>query len=418
MKKLMIMACAAMFAGAAFAQEDALKQADRGLKVEVPDHARIASLLEGAMADPSTANNPKTWYLAGKNGFQTFQTGYEQFQIGAKPDLVNMSRAIVSGYDYYMKALSLDTIVDPKGKVKTKYSKDIVKALAGSSQNFNDAGVWLYEANDLKGAYRAWEIMMGLPHLPQLGKSAPAEQPDSVQASTYYNMGIFAYQAGMKPEALSSFTKAARKGFGETAYDNALAMATELEDMAAVEEIATEAFAKYGKQNYIGSLVNIYVKKGEYEKALTMINKALESNPESAILYSVKGVLVENRTNEEDMPQEQMDALNAEALGYYKKATELDPNNAEAHFHYGRMLANKGYTISNSDTASSMSTPEYNKLQEEVIKPLFMQAVGELEKAIAIDKDTNRQAFSILRNLYYNLGDEVNMERISNLEME
>lgn len=414
----MLLACAAMFTGAAFAQESALKEAERGLKVEVPDHGRIASLLEGAMTDPSTANLAKTWYLAGKNGFQTFQTGYEQFQVGAKPDLVNMSRAIVNGYDYYMKALSLDTIVDAKGKVKTKYSKDIVKTLAGSSQNFNDAGVWLYEANDLKGAYQAWNIMMGLPHMPQLGKLAPAEQPDSVQASTYYNMGIFAYQADMKREALDAFLKSARKGFGETAYDNALAMATELEDMPLIEQIATEAFQKFGKQNYIGSLVNIYVKKGEYEKALEMINKALESNPESAVLYSVKGVLVENRTNEEGLPKAEIDRLNEEAIGYYKKATELDPNNAEAHYHYGRMIANRAYNISDSDEAAAMTTAEYNNLKETVIKPLFVQAAGELEKAIAIDKEANRQAFTILKNIYYNLDDEENMERIRALELE
>lgn len=418
MKKFTILACVAMFAGTLFAQEDALKQAERGLKVEVPDHAKIASLLEGAMTDPATANDPKTWYLAGKNGFQTFQTGYEQFQVGGSPDVVAMSNAIVRGYDYYLKALAMDTIIDEKGKVKTKYSKDIVKAIAGSSQNFNDAGVWLYEANDLKGAYRAWEIMMGLPHLPQLGKLAPAEQPDSVQATTYYNMGIFAYQADMKPEALRSFYDAAKKGFGETAYDNALAMATELDDMAAIEAIANEAFAKYGKQNYIGSLVNIYIKKGQYEQALNMINTALEQSPDNAILYSVKGILVENRTNDESISPEEKDKYNEEAIGYYKKASELDPNNAEAHFHYGRMLYNKGQNIGNSDAAAAMSTPDYNKLKAEVIEPLFRQAAEELEKAIAIDKNANRQAFSILKNLYYNLNDEENQKRIEELEME
>lgn len=418
MKKLLLLAYVVMSAGAAFAQEAVLKEAERGLKVEVPDHKRIASLIETAMQDPGTNRLAKTWYLGGKNGFQTFQTGYEQFMVGAKPDLVYMSNSLLNGYDYYMKALSLDTIIDDKGKIKTKYSKDIVKALAASSQQFNDAGVWLYEANDMKGAYKAWNIMMSLPHLEILGKAAPAEMPDSAQATTYYNMGIFAYQSEMKREALDAFMKAAEKGYGETAYDNALAMANELEDIEAIERIATEAFQKFGKQTYIGSLVNIYVKRGEYEKALTMINKALESSPNSAILYCVKGVLVENRTNDENMDAAEKARTNEEAIGYYKRATELDPNNGEAHYHFGRMIANKAYMLGDSDEAAKMSTSEFNVFRDEQIVPLFRQAAEQLEQAIAIDPEQNRQAFTILKNIYYNLNDEENMKRVEELQLQ
>lgn len=419
MKKLLIMAFAvASTCTAAFAQENVLKEAERALRVEVPDHAKIGSMLEGAMADPSTAENVKTWYLAGKNAFQTWQTGYEQLQIGANPDKAVMSSALLKGYDFYTKALPMDTIIDAKGKVKTKYSKEMLKTIASNVNNFYDAGVYLYEANDLKGAYRAWEIFSALPEMKVLGKDAPAAPADSVQAATYYNMGIFAYQADMKPEALKSFTKAARLGQGEVAYDNALAMASELDDMPAIEELATEAFNKYGKQNYIGSLVNVYVKKSEFEKALTMINKALEASPDNAILYNVKGILVENRTNDEGITPEEVAKANAEAMELYKKAVELDPQNAEALYNYGRVIANKGYSIADSDEASQMSTADYNALKESTINPLFKEAASYLEKALSINKEANRQAFSILKNLYYNLGDEANMNRISEMELE
>ncbi len=158
MKKLLLLACGLVISGAAFAQEQVLKEAERMLKVEVPDHDKVASMLQGAMSDPATASNVKTWYLAGKNGFQTWQTGYEQYMQGNQPDKQKMSKALVDGYSYLLKALPMDTIVDPKGKVKTKYSKDIVKMIAGNASAFHDAGVFLYESNDMGGAYRAWEI--------------------------------------------------------------------------------------------------------------------------------------------------------------------------------------------------------------------------------------------------------------------
>lgn len=417
MKKLTIMAIGLCLCGTAVAQENVLKEAERGLRVEVPDHAKIASMLEGALTDPSTAENVKTWYLAGKNAFQTWQTGWEQLQIGGNPDKVNMSNAIIKGFDYYTKALPMDTVVDAKGKVKTKYSKEIVKTLGDSPNNFYDAGVFLYEANDLKNAYRAWEIFTQLPTMTaQLGKSTPAMPADTIMATTYFNMGIFALQADMKPEAMKSFLQAARLGQGETAYNNALAMAQELQDMQAMEEIANEAFAKYGSQNFIGALVNVYVKNGEYEKALEMINKAIAANPESSVLYNVKGVLVENRTNDENISKEDAEAANAEALELYGKAVQLDPDNAEARYNYGRVIANKAYKT--SDDAYQLSTAEFNKLKTDTIDPLFKQAAEQLEQAIKLNPEGNRQAFTILKNIYYNLGDEENMKRISDLELE
>lgn len=418
MKKILIIACGLLMAGTVTAQENVLKDAERGLKVEVPDHGGIAAMLKGAMKDPSTADNVKTWYLAGKNAFQTWQTGWEQLQIGGNPDKVNMSKSILEGFDYYTKAFTMDTVITDaaKGKFKAKYSKEMVKTIVNNVNNFYDAGVYLYEAQDMPGAYRAWEIFTILPTMPQLGKDAPAMPADSIMAQTYYNMGIFAYQSDMKPEALKSFLGAAKYGMGEVAYDNALAMASELNDIPAMEMIANEGFNKYGKQTYIGSLVNVYVKNGEFEKALAMINKALAANPNNSVLHNVKGVLVENRTNDEAIPAEEKKQLEEEATELYKQAVELDGENPDARFNYGRMLANKAYRT--SDESGDLSNAEYNKLKAEVIDPLFRQAAEQLEKAISINKEANRQAFTILKNIYYNLNDEENMKRVSDLELE
>jgi pentatricopeptide repeat protein len=327
-----------------------------------------------------------------------------------------MSRAIVEGYQFYMKALTMDTIIDEKGKAKTKYSKEITKTIATNYKNFYDAGVYLYQAQDLKAAYHAWEIYSELPTLACLGKDAPAAPIDSLRAETYYNMGIFAYQSDMKEEALSSFTKAAKLGHGSVAYENALAMASDLGRTDDIVALAQEGFAKYGTQNYIGALVNVYVKTGDYDKALDMVNKAMEDTPNNAMLYNVKGILTENHVNQEGLTAEQIDAYNTEATEYYKQAAELDPEYAEGQYNYGRMLANRAYKI--SDDAYQLSTSEFNKLSENTIKPLFKEAAGYLEKAIAIAPESNRDAYTILKNIYYNLKDEENMNRISELQLQ
>ncbi|MDE7334707.1 MAG: hypothetical protein K2N10_00150, partial [Muribaculaceae bacterium] len=265
-------------------------------------------------------------------------------------------------------------------------------------------------------AYRAWEIFTLLPDLACLGKDAPAAIPDSTLSQTYYNMGIFAFQADMKPEALKAFMKAADHGQGEVAYDNALAMAAELEDLDAMEKIANDGFNKYGKQNYIGTLVSIYVKKGDYNKALEIINNAIAQNPQNSVLHNVKGVLIESTTGNEGMSAEEIAKANEEAAALYKQAVELDGENAEARYNYGRLLANKAYKL--SDDAVDLSNQEYDALVQNQINPLFKAAAEQLEKSIAINPEANRQAFTILKNIYYNLKDDVNMNRIADLELQ
>lgn len=420
MKKVLLAACGLILAGNALAQEAILKEAEREMRVEVPKHDKIAEMLNQALQNPETQNDVKAWYLAGKNAFQTWQTGWEQLQIGGNPDKPAMSSAIVDGFDFYTKAFTLDTVktVDKKGtvKVKTKYSKEMVKTIAANHMNFYDAGVYLYESQNLPKAYRAWEIFTLLPNMEALGKDAPAAIADSTLAQTYYNMGIFAYQADMKPEALKAFMAAAEYGQGEVAYDNALAMASELSDMAAMEKIATEGFAQYNKQSYIGSLINIYVKNGDFDRARKTVDAAIEKNPDNAVLYNVKGVLVESIGQGDNIAADVTAAANDEALGYYKKAVELDGKNPDARFNYGRMLANKAYKT--SDDAVDLSNDEYNKLSAEVITPLFKAAAEQLEASIAINPEANRQAYTILKNIYYNLKDDVNMQRIADLELQ
>lgn len=422
MKKIIILGFGLVVSAAAVAQTALVKEVERKMKSSADNYPANLEQLKPAFSDPETTNSAYPYFVAGKGGYDFFDQleGYKA--VGNKPvDDKVMGNAIIDAYGYMKQALLNDTIVDEKGKVKTKYSKDIVKMIAenGVKGNFKMAASFLSDAKDMNAAYRALEIDMELPNLAFLGKSAPLPDLDSIRCMNYNYMGQLAYFANppMKAEAAEAWRNAGRLG-NEECYDNAIAVASEIGDRELIESIANEAFAKYGKQSYIAALINLYVKEKEYDKALDMVNKAMVTNPDNAVLYNAKGILVENQVNEEGIAPEVAEAANAEALQLYKRASELDPNNAESHYHYGRMLANSAYKISDSDEVSQLSAVEYNKLREEKILPIFKQAAEELEKCIAIDKEANRQAFSILRNLYYNLGDEENMNRVTELERE
>ena len=73
----MILACCVATAFGAVAQQQVLKDADRAMKSEGPKRHDIRAMLKGAMTNAETANDVKTWYLAGKNEFGNWNDLYQ-----------------------------------------------------------------------------------------------------------------------------------------------------------------------------------------------------------------------------------------------------------------------------------------------------------------------------------------------------
>lgn len=57
-------------------------------------------------------------------------------QLGKEVNLLEMGDLLLDGYNYGLKALATDTVVDAKGKVKTKYSKEVAGQIARPSSGF------------------------------------------------------------------------------------------------------------------------------------------------------------------------------------------------------------------------------------------------------------------------------------------
>ncbi|MDR2127034.1 MAG: tetratricopeptide repeat protein [Prevotellaceae bacterium] len=72
-----------------------------------------------------------------------------------------------------------------------------------------------------------------------------------------------------------------------------------------------------------------YAEQGNYTEAIVCYKKALEINPNEAVAYYYMGIAYVNLGN------------HAEAIGSYQKALDIDPNYAEAYvnmgYSYGQM---------------------------------------------------------------------------------
>ncbi len=404
MKKITILSLCLLTLGSAAAQKQLVKEVEREMKGNAASYPESVKKLAPAFTNQESASDAYTYFVAGKGAFDYYdqQSVFAQMGKEVKKDLVGKS--ILEGYDFYQKALPLDTVVDAKGKVKTKYSKDIIKGIKEHYNDFNNAALFLWEVEDYPNAVKAWELYTTLPQNPALVKAGLKAPADTLLAEIMYNMGIGNSLAQNNEAALKDFRNAIAHGYTKkNAYDYAISAASQLQNPQAMAEIAEEAYALYGKEDsrYIGYMINNLIDKKEYAKADALIDKYIAEDPNNAQLYFVKGVLCDSEGN----PEASMEA--------YKKAISLDEKNANALMQYGYKLYQRACDIDQNE-GGNLSNAQYNEFRANKVDPLLKVAAGYLEKAYEID-DTMSDARQVLRSIYYNLNDEENLKRVESM---
>jgi tetratricopeptide (TPR) repeat protein len=382
------------------AQLSVLKDAERAVK-DGKKPADVVAVITPAFTDAETAQLAQTYVIPGKAMFAEYDELFALKSFNKLPDggEQTMGNDLLEGYKYYMKALPLDSVADAKGKIKTKYSKDIINTIAGHLTDYNTAAVSFWELKNYDGAYRAWDIYLSIVSNPTLAAKASNVPNDTIIGEIYFNQALAAWQTDSLANALKSFSKAKAKGYHKKQlYDYAIAVASQMNNEDLVYELAQEAQPMYGAEdsNYLGFIINHYLQAKDFDKAFATIDQAIAADPSNAQYYLVKGILYDNQDKKED------------AKAMFKKAVDLNGENSQALYNYGRSLCEEAYTLSdNAPTNYAESEKYYN----EKIAPLFKEASGYLERAWDIDNN-NTDALRYLENVYYNLHDETNLKDV------
>lgn len=402
MKKISILGLCLSVGLTISAQIDLLKEVERTVKSGNFNYAEVKAKIADITANPETKDDVKAWMVAGEASFAHYDALFLKMQMGQEVDKKEMGHAIIDGYGYMIKALPLDSFPDKKGKIKAKNSNKILKSIAENYSHYNNAGVFLWEVEDYSGAYNAWDIYVNLPQDSRMGKTGLIADADSVVSQIIFNQALALWQLDDLNKALDAFDKAYTKGYQKkNLFDYAISVATQLQKGDVASEYAKIAYPIYGNEDpvYLQVIVNDYLEKKDFVNAKEFLNGLLATNPTSAQYNDLMGVLLENEGSQED------------ALNMYRKAVELDPQMAIARFHLGNLLYNKAYAIDND--ASSKSQAEYEKIRLEQTEPLLREAAIQLEEAFNLDEQNMGDALKHLKNIYYILGDEENLNRVN-----
>lgn len=370
MKKTILLGAAAiMMAFSASAQMSLVKDlAKKATSGNVMEMATVLDQIEPAFTNPESANDVLTWYTAGKAAFGIYDEMYKMKIMQQPVDDKMMNQALSSGFEFFQKALPLDSVVeldkagapklnkDGSKKVKTKYSKEIISALTAHMGDIANAGNVYLQASDWENAAHAFGNYADIASSPFAIANGVAAA-DSTLSQVRFFQGYSQYQIKDYADAYENFTKARKLGY----TDNNIV------------DFQTSSLA---------NMVQGMLDNNEYDKAYNFIDNALSADPNNGTLHDIKGFTVELK-----------DGVDA-ALPFYRKATEVDPTYANGFFDVGRCLYLQAQKIidENPNATNSQLIPK--------IKPIYDDAIPFLKKASELNPDDTK-AKNVLDDILY-----------------
>lgn len=401
MKKIFLMGAGLLCCLSTFAQVNVLKDAERAMKAKEPMN-KVIEVVKPAFTNQETQGLAQTWYIPGKAAFNEYDNlfGLQSFNKLPQNGEATMGANLLKGYEFMMKALSLDSVPNAKGEIKTKYSKDIISTLAGHYNDYNNQAIAFWDRQDYKGAYDSWGIYLDMSANPTKFKGIQVPG-DTLLCQIAYNQALAAWQTQDFKASLDCFLKAKALGYEKkNVYDYAIAVANELRDTAMIVELSREALPIYGDEDptYIRFIINDYLVKKDNQNALRTIKEAIAKDPNNADYYIVLGVIYDTEDQR------------AEAKAAYKQALALAPNLASPNYYYGRAIYQDAYDAYDK---SPSETNLYETYFQENVKPLLEESAVYLEKANQLDPE-NPDPLKLLEQVYYSLNDEAKLNDVQN----
>ncbi|MBD5356020.1 MAG: tetratricopeptide repeat protein [Bacteroides sp.] len=316
MNRFLSIALCLAAAGTVCAQKANVDQANK-LAGKIDQIQQARELIQQAMQNPETQNDPRTYFVAGKIEFDAYDKALSAKMINPNDPSANdldMANELVNGYKYFLQALPLDSLPNEKGQVKPKYSKDILNKLGGHHNDFFTAGANFFnEKKYYPEAYEAFMIFGDLPESGLFEKGLPIVDPQQIPTA-YFNAGLSAYSGNQVEQSAAAFKKARNTGYEqpesfiyEIACWQNIAQNDESklqEAQAQILDVARAGHEKFGLEQpiFINNMINSLVTENKIDQAISQLNDLIAANPDNAGLYGLRGY-VYDRAEKNDLSE-------------------------------------------------------------------------------------------------------------------
>ena len=400
MKKVLFTVALLFGAFAVSAQQSVVKEAKSLLK---KNPAQGAQVIEAALTNPETANNPETWKLAGdlqkalydEENIKAFVPGGQ----AGKADMPKMYASLVKMFEYYMKCDDVEQAGVANGTVKkAKHRKKNAEILLQLRGNLVNGGVEAFNVNDFAGAQKYFGLFVDVLEHPLFTDHAATLKADTLNAVSA-NYAVMA--AGMREpkdtEAILKYGKVGKDSetegwralmFMADAYAN-----KETGDSIKWLETIKEGAERFPEQEFfVGNLMDYFVQKGQIDEGLAMIEKSLEKVEKPYFLY-VKGFLLYEKKNF------------VTAHTTLDRLIELGSDfTAEAYAKKGDCYFFPAQAIVEENSKLDIEDPKYNE-NEAKVREAYELAKPFYEKARELEPDNKVIWGQMLLRIYWSLND-------------
>ena len=395
MKKVLFTVALMFGAFAASAQQSVVKEAKSLMK---KDPAAAAQMIEAALTNSETANDPNTWQVAGDIQKTMYdEENMKMYLPGGQADMPRMYNSLVKMFEYYLKCDDVEQAGVANGTVKkAKLRKKNAENLLKVRTNLSNGGVEAFNANDYEGAQKYFGLFVDVVDHPMFADQAAALKADTLN-TLFANYAAMA--AGMRdPKDVASVIK-----YGNIGKENASEGWRALMFMAEVYgnkesgdsikwlETIKEGAQRFPEQDFfVGNIMDYYLQRGMVDEGLAQIDQLLASNEKPYFLY-VKGVLLYEKKDYE--------AAHAALDKVIAAGGELA---AEAYAKKGDIYFFPAQKIVEENSSLNIDDPKYNA-NEAKIKEAYELAKPFYEKAKELEPDNQQIWGQMLLRIYWTL---------------
>ena len=391
MKKVLLTTALFFTAFTISAQESVVKEA----KSAKSNPEEAAKIIEPALVDPSTANDPETWKLAGD--FQKAIYDDENMKLylpGGQADTAKLYNSLAKMFEYYMKCDEVEQAKVQSGELKKpKLRKKLAKTLQSVRPNLTNGGSDAYNTGNYANALKFFGLYVDASQNPMFADI------DEVKNDTLNP--LIACYAALAANSLNDKAAVIKyatigKTHKEEGYRALMCLAEAYgkgENPDSTQWLATikEGTERFPSQEYfIGNLMDYYIQKGRIDDGLTEIDQVLAKNETPYFLY-VKGVL--------QYEKKDYDAAIATFNSIIAKNSDFV---AEAYSKIGDCYFFPAQVIVEENSKISMDDPKY-AANESKIKELYEKAKPNYEKAKELAPDNRQLWGQFLLNIYWKL---------------
>ncbi len=401
MKKLIVAALMVLGTSTAFAGDSAPLKAILAAKT----YSEAEALLKQNLGQlESAAEKAKAYNYLVDLSMKDFDKEYKVIlenatkqqmgQEGNAPyDTLAMYNSIYAAMQAAFECDKYDQEPNEKGKVKPKYASNNATRLYNNRLSLLQGGEYFRVANKAEDAMNFYKAYVDTRDAKLFANIEKQDDPyfydvarvGAVMAYQNKNYDIanqLADVALKNPETAEQGMNVKLAVMGANLQNHA--------DSVAYANKVKELYTQNPKNDMIfGTLVGLYSSMKMKDELNKLFDEKLAVDPNNFVVYAVRGQNAQFEGNID------------EAIPNYKKAIEIDPDNAQILTYLGACLFDKAQKAEERAGSATGQVPAAAKAQ---IEPLFKEAEGYLEKAKQLDPNREKSSWAYaLYRVYYRL---------------